>query len=346
MRRMFIAVLALTAVACNEPGPTQAGDPIEEANVTVLNGAEFSVTDSAVLVNGERRISFGTGPTGMQLYSQREYTYGGLYEQINDELVGESCFLDLGRRIVTGEHGDTVFSRSLDFGDVTLGGSPFLRFQIDTVRVIDAGDEVRVYENGLLNRQIIYGHRLNMNGSTVSFSHEPFYESLLAGGEVVLAASGSQDIAPTGASLHMTASARVTGLWNGAVVDFEKAMPLLRTDAPLVIQLNRPLDPDRTVIHLTFFRPPPYDIDPELANRASAVFMLKERTSRVVIPAAALADVARKLPIAEGGMVFRIFEYVVQEDVLEIHRLRDGITESLNLLQSNSLGFYMRMKRL
>jgi hypothetical protein len=94
-----------------------------------------------------------------------------------------------------------------------------------------------------------------------------------------------------------------------------------------------------------FFQPPPYDLDDEVVSRASAVFMLNERTNRVVIPASALADVASHLPLEQGGFVFRIHEYLVQEDLLEIHRLRDGMTEPLNLLQSNGVGFYVRMMK-
>ncbi|MGH9201977.1 MAG: hypothetical protein ACRD2A_12175, partial [Vicinamibacterales bacterium] len=345
MRLTSIAIVVVAAFACETPPPTQNTDRTEVPNVTVLSGAEVVTTDTAVLVNGERLISFGIGPAGMLLVSFQEFSYGGMYEKINDELVDDQSFMDVGRRIVTDARGDTVFSRALDFGEVTLGGSPVSRFQIDTARVIEAGDEVQVYENGLLNRILIYAQRLNLDGSKVTFAHEPFYEHMLAGRAVELRASGSGDIAPTSASLRATVGARVTRLWNGSDLDFEKKMPVLRTDEPLVVELSRPLDPDRTIIVLAFFQPPPYNIDPAVADRASAVFMLKERTRRVVIPAAALADVAAHLPIAEGGLVFRIYEYVVAEDVLEIHRRRDGITEPLNFLQSNGVGFYVRMKR-
>lgn len=345
MRRASISVLVVAAFACETTPPTQNSDRTEVPNVTVLSGAEVVTTDTAVLVNDEELISFGVGPAGLLLYSFQEFTYGGMYEKINDALVDDQSFMDVGRRIVTSERGDTVFSLALDFGAVTLGGSPFTRYQIDTARVIESADEVRVYENGLLNRILIYAHRLNMDGSTVTFAHEPFYEHMLAGGAVELRATGSADISQTSASLRVTAGARVTRLWNGADLEFGKKMPVLRTDAPLVVELSRPLDPDRTIILLAFIQPPPYNIDPAIADRASAVFMLNERTRRVVIPAAALADLAAHLPIAEGGLVFRIYEYEVAEDVLLIHRRRDGITEPLNLLQSKGVGFYVRMKK-
>ena len=344
MRGPSIVIVVVAAFACETP-PTQNTDRTEVPNVTVLSGADVVTTDTAVLVNGERLISFGVGPAGMLLHAFQEFTYGGMYEKINDELVDDQSFMDVGRRIVTAERGDTVFSRALDFGEVTLGGSAASRFEIDTAQVIDAGDEVHVYENGLLNRILIYAQRLNMDGSTVTFAHEPFYDRMLAGSAVELRAGGSGDIAPTSALLRATVGARVTRMWNGSDLEFDKKMPVLRTDHPLVVELNRPLDPDRTIILLSFFQPPPYTIDPAIADRASAVFMLNERTRRVVIGADALADVAAHLPIAEGGLVFRIYEYVVAEDVLEINRRRDGVTERLNFLQSNGVGFYVRMKK-
>src|SRR5688572_26347194 len=169
VRRASIPVLIVAAFACETAPPTQNSDRTEVPNVTVLSGAEVVTNDTAVLVNDEELISFGVGPAGLLLYSFQEFTYGGLYEKINDELVGDQWFMDVGRRIITAERGDTVFSRALDFGAVTLGGSPFTRYRIDTARVIEAGDRVRVYENGLLNRILIYAQRLNMDGSTVTF---------------------------------------------------------------------------------------------------------------------------------------------------------------------------------
>src|SRR5262245_49301751 len=119
-----------------------------------------------------------------------------MYGENDRQLMDDQWFMDVGRRIVTGERGDTVFSRALDFGGVRLAASPFMRFEIDTARVINVDDEVRVYENGLLYRLLIHAQRLNVDGSEVSFAHEPFFESMLAGGTVELQASGSEDIAP------------------------------------------------------------------------------------------------------------------------------------------------------
>ena len=86
-------------------------------------------------------------------------------------------------------------------------------------------------------------------------------------------------------------------------------------------------------------------MDPEVLRRASACFQLKEGTDRVVIPASALAEVASHLPEEEGSFVFRIFEYLVKEDALQIVRVEGGTTEDLSGIQVNVFGFYLRMRR-
>ena len=336
-----VTLCSIIATACGD-GPTEQ---TETPNVTVHAGAELVTTDTAVLVNDEELIDFGHGPFGFGVYSFTEYTYGGMYELIDNALVDESWFMDVARRVVTDVRRDTVFSRSLDFGDVALDGTPAHRFEIDSVLVFDAGDHVRVYENVLLNRIMIYSHRLTMDGRTVTFSHEPSYDRIVAGESIELTASGSDEIGPTSASITVNPGIRITTLWNGAELDFEHVRPEFRTDQPLVVELNRQLDPDMTVIDLAYVPPPPYEVDPDVQRRASAVFILQERTNRLVIPASALAEVASHLPEPEGGLILRIHEYHVMEDVLEIVRLKEGITESLSGVQSNGFGLYVRMRR-
>jgi hypothetical protein len=344
MTRGYALTAVILASAC-DLGSTEPREQTEVPNVTVLAAAELVTTDTAVLVNGERLIDFGHGPRGIYVGHFTEFTYGGMYERINDELVGESWYMEVGRMIVTDERGDTVFLRSLDFGDVALGGTPARRHETDTVIVLDSRLPVRVYQKVISNRISIYNHRLNMDGSTVTFSHEPYYEHMLAGGAIELTASGSDDIEPTSASLTLRPGMRITSLWNGEHLSFEHVLTEFRTDKPLVVELSRQLDPDRTILHLEWAPPNSFVVDPDVRRRASAVFQLQERTDRLVIPASALAEIASHLPVAEGWFVFRIYEYHVMQDVLEIVRIKDGITESLRAVQSNGFGLYVKIGR-
>jgi hypothetical protein len=83
----------------------------------------------------------------------------------------------------------------------------------------------------------------------------------------------------------------------------------------------------------------------EVLRRASACFQLKRSTDRFVIPAEALAEVASHLPEEEGAFVFRIYEYLVKDDALEIVHVEDGKSETLSGLELNSFGFYLTMRR-
>jgi hypothetical protein len=140
--------------------------------------------------------------------------------------------------------------------------------------------------------------------------------------------------------------ARVTALSNGDDLDFQQERPVLRTDEPLVVELNRPLDPDRALLRLMYVPPPVSGGPTEPIPGARAVFELERRTDRVVIPASALAEVASHVPEAVNGpYLLRISEYLLKEDVYEIVRAPDGTTESLSGLQVNHFSIYVRMNR-
>jgi hypothetical protein len=139
MRSLVVAAVLLTS-ACGS-GPTET---VRESNVTVISGAGLTTTDDAVLVDGVPSIGLGGGPRGMFVQHHTEYEYGGLHERINDALVDESWYMDVGRRSVTRENEDTIVYRSRDFGDVAMEGTQARNFEVDTVRVIDTVERVRV----------------------------------------------------------------------------------------------------------------------------------------------------------------------------------------------------------
>jgi hypothetical protein len=77
----FIFILPLSAC---DSGPA---DPDLEPNVVVLTGADVTTTDDAVLVAGVASIPLGNRPRGMYVQHHTEYTYGGLHQPINDDLL-------------------------------------------------------------------------------------------------------------------------------------------------------------------------------------------------------------------------------------------------------------------
>lgn len=340
MKRLLITVATVFLTAC-ESGPTPP--ELLASNVTALTGAEVTTTDEAVLIDGEVCIRLGDGPRGMFVQHYQEYTYGGLDGAVNDELVEESWYMDVRRELVTRESGDSIFHRDVDFGNVALEGTPAMRTEIDTAQVYTLPDRVIVLERYILNRVLIYAHRQNMSGSTVAFAHEPFYEEMVAGSPLSLTATGSADIEPLAATVTLRPGARVTGLWNGGDLDFARSRPVLRPDEPLVVELSRPLEPDRSLLLLSYA--PIGGVDRQTYRNASATFQLKAPTDRIVIPASALAQIASHMVEDEGSYVFRILEYLVHEDALEIVYTGDGAEEALDGVQFNIFGFYLELHR-
>lgn len=337
----LVAAVGALASACDS-GTTEPGG--DEVNVEVFAGADLTEEEDGVYVGGARRLQLGEDPVGLFLQHSTRYTYGGLNERVNDALVTESWYLDLRYAEITEERGDTIFVRWLDFGDVELGGTAARRTEEEGPMVTETEDHVRVGERYILNRVDIYTHRLNMDGSTVSFTHEPFYEDLMAGQAVELTASGSEDMEPTSASVTVEEGPEVVSLWNGEELDFQEERPVLQPDADLVVELDRPIDPEEALLRIAYAPPPDADVDPSAVERARAVFGLTAPTDRVVIPESALAEVASHLPKDEGGFVFAVSEYDGEDGVLDLVRTEDG-TETLAQRRVSHFTFYLRMQR-
>lgn len=337
-----LALVCSLGLAACDSGPTE---PAVEPNVTVLMGAAVTTTDDAVLVAGQPRIQLGGSPRGIYVQHSVRYSYTGAYEYVNDELWNESWYMDVGRTLRT-PRADTIFYRSLDFGDVALEETPADRFVVDTLRVYDTPDGVRVYQRTIVNRVGIYSVRVNTDGSTVTFRHAPFYERMIGGGALRLTASGSEEVAPVSTSVTLRPGARVERFWNGEDLHFERERPILRTDEHLVIELSRPLDADRALLRLFYIPPPGVEVGAELLDRARAVFELDRTTDRVVIPASALADVASHLAEGEeNAFILRASEYISTDDVMELVQLETGTVESLSSIQINHFTIYVRVQR-
>ena len=339
MKHPLIAVAIVVMTGC-DPGPTPPD--VLDPNVTALTGAEVTTTDEAVLIDGVVCIDLGDGPRGIFVQHHKEYTYGGLFEVENDELVGESWYMDVRREQVTRGRGDSIFYRDVDLGEVLLEGTAAMRTEIDTVQIYPLPDRVVVVENYILNRILIFAHRLNMSGGTVSFAHEPFYEDMLAGSPLTVTATGSAEVEPFSAAITLRPGAGVTGLWNGADLDFDRSRPVLRPDEPLVVELSRSLERDRALLFMSYA--PAGGADAQTLRKASAVFQLETTTDRVVIPASALAEIASHMVEDDGRYVFRILEYLVHEDALDIVYV-DGPEEALDGVQFNVFGFYVDLHR-
>jgi hypothetical protein len=325
---------------CDDGQTVETYDP----NVVVFPAASVTTTDDGVLVAGVPHIDFGTGIRAIFLQHSTRFTYGGLYDRINDGLTDEGWYLDLRRHRVTVERADTVFRRGVDFGDVALDGAAANRTEINDPIITPRADYVRVLERYLLFRVLIYSRRYNMDGSEVTFVEEPFYERMVNGRPVTLSVTGTTEVEPASASFVVRPGPRVVALWNGAALDFENVMSELRPDQPLMLEVDRPLDPDKTIVRIFYAPPNEAGVSPEVRQSASAAFTLLDRSSRVVIPPSALKEIASNLPEAVGGFIIQISEYEVEDDVMDV-KYSDGEEETFSVARASHFRIYARMPR-
>jgi len=335
------SVLLALSVGC-ESTPTE---PTYEPNVVVFGAALVSQTNDALLVAGTPHIDFGNGIRSIFLQHSTRYVYRGVFDHLtSDREMDESWYLDFRRSRVIDQRADTLFRRAVDFGDVTLDGVLADRLVIDDPFVVPRGDLLWAFEGYLTFRASFYGFRSVLNGSDVSFRREPAYDNIMAGRPITLAAGGTDEVDPVSASFTVRPGPRVMDLWNGETVDFENSMPELRHDRPLMIELDRPLDPDRTLVRIFYVPPNDAGVSPEQRQLSSAAFMLLGRSQRIVIPPSALAEIARHLPEPVGQFIVQISEYLVDEDVMDV-RYSDGEEERFAVLRVSSFRIYATMAR-
>ncbi|MEM7414925.1 MAG: hypothetical protein AAF389_05460 [Gemmatimonadota bacterium] len=330
--------LCVLAAACEDPLLEESFEP----NVTVYEAAEVVTTDAALVVDGAPLIDFGDGIRSIIARHQVTYSYGGLHEPTNDELSDEGWHLDFLRHRVTAERGDSVFLRGVDFGEVALGGSPAGRSERTDPIVTPRDGYVRVIERYLLYRALIYSTRLNRDGSTVEFYHEPYYERMVAGQPVILSAPGSSEVDPATASLTLRPGPRLTGLWNGQSRDYQQSMQSLDVGEHLVIDLDRPLEADRGLVRLLYAPPNDAGVSEEDRRRASATFVLLDDTDRIVIPSSALRSISAHLPEVLGAFIIDVREYLVTPDVMTV-RYADDVSETFDMIRTSSVRVYARM---
>lgn len=333
-------LLALSA-GCDGT-PTELTD---EPNVVVYAAAQVSQTDEALLVAGTPQIDFGNGIRAILFSHQTRYVYSGVFDHLtNEREMDESWYMDFRRSRVIDQRADTLFRRAVDFGDVALDGTLADRL-VNTDRiVVPRGDSVWAFDGYLTFRASFYSHRSVLNASDVSFRHEPAYDNIVAGRPITLVIGGTNEVDPTSASFTVRPGPRVVDLWNGETIDFDRSMPELRHDRPLMIELDRPVDHDRAIVRIFYAPPNDAGVSQEQRRLASAAFMLLGRSNRIVIPPSALGEIAANLPEPVGQFIIQISEYLVEEDVMNV-RYSDGEEEEFAVIRNSSYRIYATMAR-
>jgi hypothetical protein len=297
---LLILVLGLTACDSEPVRPF-----LETGNVNFQIGAEAVQSDSGVIVNGHMVIAYPRNHEALWVDRFDHYRFGGFPEHDYAQSTRRSLSWWLSfRHGHPPEDGDSLIFSFVDHGEATVAGEPMERF--DDLPHVGPNVPVR-FENFIDYRARPFVWAEWWHGGEETWEHAPYFEDLIAGAELTIQTTGSDEVAPLSGTFSVTPFAELTGIASGNPLSLDGDMPVVRTDAPLTLEFTRPLDPAHSFIALFPFR----GIDGR-----HAFIQPRSAVDRVVIPAEALTE------LVEGAEGSRLAYMMI---VLEVHSLEGAI---------------------
>lgn len=336
--RAGLATLAapLLLAACDSPaGPGGSGG----VELLFDRGVAVQVSDTAVWVDGAWIMGVPRTTQALWIGHETGYEYGGLGTYAPDRLWGEQRYVRFGHESRE-QRGDTLVFSFLDFGDVALAGDPMGK-ATEEPDASHAPYPVR-FESFVIYHDATYAHQTYLDGREVSFVEAPHDQAIRTGGEVGFTATGG-DAAAFETTIRPKVVPALTGLENGAPVDFLTTRPILDAGSDVVLTFDAALDPDAVVLVLF---PWHQDVtDPAVRRAATAIGRLDRAASRVVIPGAVLGDLLDAADLAESGYLLYVIQFHHQPDAIATTRVDTGEPLSLPFVQTDHTRFFLRVRR-
>lgn len=305
----LLAVLTLLALlaGCEDilvDGPLQ-----EQGNVRAEIGVAVVESDSGTVVNGRQVMSYPPKSRALWLDRFERFDLGGFPEldYAQDARHSESWRVMLTHAHPPEQRGDSTIFRYHDHGQVSLAGVPMEKLT-DLPDLGPSAPSIR-FENFIRYLLSTAVDVEWMDGRTTHFVRLPFHDDLVAGRDVALESTGSDDALPVQATFTAVALARLTAVENAGVVDLRSGgVPVVYVDQPLVLEFDAALDPQHAYMIL-------HPMGSHAQPGARAFIQTRSPTSRVVIPPELLRALVAQAttPIAYRAT---IVEVRVQEDVL------------------------------
>lgn len=282
----LIVGLVAAIAACD--AARVAGPPAEVGNVEVVIGATVVQSDSGVAVDGEAVVSHPDNGNALWVDRLERFDFGGFpeFDHPQDTHYSLSWRVMLTHRHPPEQRGDTTVFRFHDHGDVTVADVPMHR--LTDPPHVDPGAGI-VFENFVRYHLPTFTYAEWRSGGSTTFDHATFHDDLVAGHDLAIRTTGSDDVLPVEATFALRPFARLTGLENGATIDLAGPTPVVDVDHPLVFTFDRPIDPARAFIVL-------HPMDPARPGLRSALIRPHVTTKRVVIPPYALRQLADPTP--------------------------------------------------
>lgn len=329
-------VVATAGLAACDARPALEPEPDLEGNISAQLNAAVVHTDSGVVVNGTRRVSYPGPNHALWLERVERFDYGGFPELG----YGQSTRSSLSWRIqLTHEHpqtvrGDSTIYRFVHHGSAFVNGVS-LAVLADTP-ALPPGQPIR-FENWV--RYFGDYTRVTFLNGAVSISQSIF--APVPGMTLLLSTSGSDDAAPVTSSIPVRNFPSLQRVTTGV---FQVAMhglvpvPVLQASRAMGLEFDGPIDPARAFILLTPF--------PTGESSARHAFIQPVApTDRVVIPSGVLQELVSTA--AGARTAYRLI--IVDVDVLDRAvegMLRDPeITFSLPAVQRSETVMNLYLER-
>ena len=335
MNRWWIAVAAactLPLAGCDDgTGPGRDAGP----EVDVVFDAEFSRTDTSVVVNGEPLLEFPSIYRSVRLYRYQYFGFGGFPElgyELADRRVDFWNLLLIHRTEL--QRNDSTIRSYDDHGTLSIAGVEFGKET--TIPPVPIGERL-AYQNFVEYSRESFARMIWVGGDTTIFADHDFHEDIVEGGPLQLVSTGSAGAHPASSTIRFAPLVTLTELVNGAVVplDVDEA-PVLDAGNDLVLEFDRALDPERAYIRIT-----PYVAVP---GARSAIVQPKRAARTVTLPASVMTELVEDSDEARVAYYIIVEEYVVRPESFTGTR-PGGESFTLPLVQASEILLHVWIDR-
>lgn len=308
--------LSFLLTACDGSREPVGPDPTpRETGVAFRLDAAVEYSDSSVAVNGTRIIDYPPRDAAVFVEHFHHFSLGGFdhmpYDE--DERVSESWRIGVADRVSIVERNDSTIWSYADHGTLSVEGTPTDKL---TEIHVTPGDPLGI-ENFVSYITSSSVHVTWVGGETTEFTLAEYHDDLVSGENIEITSTGSTETGAGAGSFRITPVARLTGIENGDPLSLDVDEPIVvRSDTTLVLEFERPLDPERAYILVM-----PYFGAPDAAR---GVFLQPlEAAERVVIPGAILAELVGDV---DGGRIpyWIVIEEFATEDAVFTGVRADG----------------------
>jgi hypothetical protein len=331
-----ILVGLLAVAGCDDPTR-----PVTDVLELVMErGVAVAVSDTAVVVDGQRRLGLPRSDQALAITFQASFEYGGIGRFGTGRLWSEGRFGRFGYQDV--EHrGDTVVVSFHDFGDVLMAGEPMGKIT-EIPDITGTPPYPLEFENFVHYHNTTYHRVAWVDGGEQTFVEAPFDAALASGGDVHLTASGSPTGAPFDVAFRTRPLPALIGLGNGTPLDYRNTRPVLDIREPLLLEFDRRLDPDRSAFVLL---PWNEGLSPESRRAATAFGWPDRAAARVALPAGTLTEVLDATGADNYEFVLFVLQFRHQDDVVTTTDPSTGTDLHMPLVQTAITRFFLRLVR-